>query len=384
MRQIVSIGMALAVLAGGCEGKEDAQQQPPRQFDPKDQVFGNEPTTTDPGVRPRPRLQLEAIRTEGREKLPEGTLAALSPTWDGTIISRLPPSGCPNSNPTADGAAGWEAQAKFHKYLFGVCPSYYGGGGVAAMNHAAYIARHIDAPPCYTASAHNELAGCASFTGVTFVDRIDAANDALEFCFSPSAEGMTHGNGTQPAAEAIQLLIDAPFHRIAFLQSTWDSFGHGYQAWARPGGWSFGNVGEWGEWNGNCGKPATPVVQKTAYYPMPGEDRVPDRWNGNENPQPPGPPNGYPSGYPIMLVKPGMHITGSALCRVETNGTCTHWPHNFVSGNSGHNGSHLLFDGEAFIVPHQLGTLGAVYRVQFFGTVNGTSVAPWWEFRIRQ
>jgi len=256
----------------------------------------------------------------------------------------------------------------------------------AARNHSTYTRHHSDNRNwnC-VGTGHSERVGCELFTGVNHHERIIAAGGypsdtvfgSSQEVISDSAPPMT------PQHSVCGLFLDAPFHHAHFLISEMERIGAGYnesrQGVNLP---SAVYTVNWAEMAG--------AARKRAYFPAPGSSgnrRSTDA--STEIPTPPNCASGWPNcGALVSIRAPNATVTGTAFCRKEANGTCTHVPH--VALTSAQSPSFVPPD-TGMLYAHSKLDASTVYRVQFFINQCGLTTpegfplpcrdeAPWWEF----
>jgi hypothetical protein len=291
------------------------------------------------------------------------------------LLATLPASGCPAGIGNSESLTGFEYLNRIRRYLGLPCVEGAQFATSAAFGHAAYNSRYYGVTPDTCYAMHDEKPACDGFTGVTTTDRMRAWGEPLTWAFEREILTEDAGCGSSIMRET-QKLFAAPFHRQFFMISEMQKAGFGRYCrtkfYLREDCTNVFNGASHSLGSGTATHPISPTFE-----PMPGSGNVLTNWDGIEDPTPPAPPGGYPSGYPVTIRRPGMTITGTAFCKVESNGTCTHVPHvPLVTGS--HPG---VQPGFAHLYAHQPLAANTVYRAQFFGVENNAPLAPWWEFR---
>lgn len=344
-----AIAFICLALAGGCGENIPIAHETDQgiYFRPEDKVG---PSPGQPGTKTMPAVEQNA--------------RAIS-DWRLCGLNSMAASGCGVFSDAGELVNKWR---RLHDYP---CALDYAVARQAAQKHADYETWNYNTA-CLT-TGHGETPGCPKFTGVRASQRVVAAggwpvgaSDAI------MTEVMNESRGLETTEALICSHIhSAPFHRMAWLQREATAVGYGKSIndYYEPDFQS--HVFVFGALQG------TPIYD--SYWPLPGMQNVWKDFDAHEEiPTPPTPAGGWPGGYPVTIRLAGGSVTGTAFCRVETNGSCTHLPHKVLLSSN--------FPG---IVPPEYGTLYAdypltsnrVYRVQFFGTRNnGDAVSPWWEF----
>lgn len=161
-----------------------------------------------------------------------------------------------------------------YRSLLGVEPLQINASlNLAAQSHTQYMDRN-------NLFSHIQKEGLPGFTGVS------VSNRAQYYGYSEGVyEDISQQSEFSPVA-AVDMLFDAPYHRIPFMDPASRDFGYGrtqlYHAL------NFGLTDF--------------RTERLVFYPTAGEKHIPYRWDGNEIPDPLRLYSGatYPVGYPIM------------------------------------------------------------------------------------
>jgi uncharacterized protein YkwD len=152
---------------------------------------------------------------------------------------------------------------------------------MAAKSHTQYMDRN-------DLFDHYQKEGLPGFTGISVLNR------AQHYGYNAGVyEDISQQSNSSPLS-AVDMLFDAPYHRIPFMDPASNDFGYGrttlYHAL------NFGMKDFGGE--------------QLVLYPTPGEKHIPHRWDGNEIPDPIRLYSGatYPVGYPIMVGVYGENV----------------------------------------------------------------------------
>jgi len=171
---------------------------------------------------------------------------------------------------------------------------------VAAQNHCDYYVQNEG--DC-VASPHNEVEGCAGFTGVNPGDRTSAAG------YSSRGGSETMAFSGDPE-RAVTMFIDSVYHRTPILD-----------AWMRHLEYGFGDGCDTIDFGRG---PDTPA-DVTAFYPYAGQIDVPTSFDGSrEGPEPPAPSTGWPSGYPVTLFGQDLTVVSHSISRADDGVELTH------------------------------------------------------------
>ncbi len=167
----------------------------------------------------------------------------------------------------------------------------------AAQNHADYSAlNHV--------GGHYETAGLPGYTGYAPRDRVATAGWSTAFVSEVAA-------GYSGAANALQELWDAPYHRLGMMHPNAVSTGWGYSTLN-------GGSATVGDFVYDFSVRPVDFVRS----PANGQTGVPTSWSGHESPNPL--PSGVsgPVGYPIMVVySAGQSVTMRAAEIVAPDGS---------------------------------------------------------------
>lgn len=221
----------------------------------------------------------------------------------------------------------------------------------AGLAHSRYLAAN-------NATGHIEKPGTTGFIGKSHRERLEA------FGYVGTAiENVAYGSHT--ADEAIRALVDAPYHRIAFLQ---------------PGKLSFGSGLENQRLTMTC---ETTEVKAVLCYPYNGQTDVPLAWSQPEKPNPLAIHglSGKVVGYPIVLAAFGVgrgkiHVNETSL-QTDAGEIVTHVV------NNPENDEHL--DNAMFIIPREPLKANTGYVVKVSFSILGDEVSAEeekvWRFR---
>lgn len=225
----------------------------------------------------------------------------------------------------------------------------------AADNHCAYYADPANEGMC-TENAHNEVMGCAAFTGTGPGQRMAAAG----YMARGGGEVMAFLNDPKGA---IDTWVNSVWHRIPLLDPWTGDMGYGSAA-AGCDTIDFGNSA--------MGVPATTVL----VYPFDGQTDVPTSFNGMyEGPTPPAPPSGWPSAAPITLYARMLNITEHTLTK---DGDATPIEHTWITGSDPMWGNYLRTS--VFMYAHVPFAANIKYRVTMKGTSQGGALDKTWTF----
>jgi len=158
----------------------------------------------------------------------------------------------------------------------------------AAQNHAAYISANNDI-------SHSEVPGNKGFTGLKLRDRLIAAGAGDTFNYTDLNEGIDYWK--KSALEAMNNLIDAPYHRIAIVHPQLTQIGVGISGDAFVFTYALG------------GKSSDISI-----YPYPNQTGVPVSFNGLEEPNPLAGTGISTSGYVVTISAPNsVSVSGSIV-----------------------------------------------------------------------
>lgn len=261
---------------------------------------------------------------------------------------------------------------------------------LAANDHAAYLRVHGGSSPTCYQDGHHELAGCALFSGVDgparFANRGGYPAGSISGTWFEVAQSDLPV--TTPLGAFCALYLDAPFHHVVMNYSEASHIGTGYNESRGSGGVLDDDGFVWDWVQAQAGTTGSNRYRTT--WPMPGSSNNRRSTDGrNESPPPPNCASGWPNcGATVSIRLPDATVTGTAFCRVEANGTCTHVPH---VGLTSANTPSQLGPEDGMLYAHAKLDASRVYRVQFFATQCGLTsptgfplpcqpVAPWWEW----
>jgi uncharacterized protein YkwD len=171
----------------------------------------------------------------------------------------------------------------------------------SAQAHCDYYAGNDKVTMCEggNISPHDEVTGCAGFTGADPGARVAAAG----YSGRGWAEVMAFNDDPN---KAVNQWVNSVWHRTPLLSPWWDDMG-------------YGNATSCDVIDLGPGKQMPTTT--TAMYPYPGQTGVTRSFNGaQEGPVPPAPPTGWPSGLPITLyvqkattVSHSIEVMGSGM-----------------------------------------------------------------------
>lgn len=227
----------------------------------------------------------------------------------------------------------------------------------AAENHCKYYVDPANEGMC-TANAHNEVMGCAGFTGTGPGQRMAAAG----YMARGGGEVMAFVNNPK---NAIDTWVNSVWHRIPLLDPWTGDMGYGSSNTAE--GCDTIDFG-----NSAMGVPATTVL----VYPYDGQLNVPTAFNGQyEGPMPPAPPSGWPSASPITLYARMLNITEHVLTK---DGDTTPIEHTWITGSDPMWGNYLRTS--VFMYAHMPFAANTKYRVTMKGSSQAGPLDKTWTF----
>jgi uncharacterized protein YkwD len=225
----------------------------------------------------------------------------------------------------------------------------------AAENHCKYYVDPANDGMC-TENAHNEVMGCAGFTGQGPGQRMAAAG------YMARGGGEVMAFVTNPK-NAIDTWVNSVWHRIPLLDPWTGDMGYGSAA----GGCDTIDFG-----NSATGVPNTTVL----VYPYDGQTNVPTSFNGQyEGPMPPAPPSGWPSAAPITLYARMLNVTEHVLTK---DGDSTPIEHTWLTGADPMWGSYLRTS--VFLYAHTPFAANTKYRMTMKGTSQAGPLDKTWTF----
>jgi hypothetical protein len=219
---------------------------------------------------------------------------------------------------------------------------------MASLLHSRYLAAN-------NTTGHYQKEGKPLFFGVEPGDR----HEALGWT-GDSWETVSYGSSTEE--ESVRNLIDAPYHRIPFIQPGEQSFGSGFHGERLTASFSMSKE------------------KATVVHPYPGQANVPVLWDFNERPNPLRLHAGArrPVGYPIMLVhfdKTPMRLNVRAAYLLDASGREVP---SFL--NTPTNDKELV--NALILMPKGPLAPNSDYTVQIEASVaNGPDVSRRWSFR---
>jgi hypothetical protein len=217
----------------------------------------------------------------------------------------------------------------------------------SAENHCDYYATNLGTT-CEAASAHDEIDGCPSFTGVTAGDRMTAAG----YTGRGWAEDMAFRNDP---TRSMQTFIDSVYHRTPVLSPWYRDVGYGSATGCDTVDFSAG---------------PTTATTVTAFYPYAGQTGLPVSFDGSrEGPQPPAPPSGWPSGYPITLFARGITVSSHVI---TVNGSSTELAHVWTTTTN----AYVMYTNTPL-------TAATTYHVTIQATRGTTPLTFDWTFTTR-
>jgi uncharacterized protein YkwD len=225
----------------------------------------------------------------------------------------------------------------------------------AAENHCKYYLDPANEGMC-TANAHNEVMGCAGFTGTGPGQRMAAAG------YMARGGGEVMAFVTNPKS-AIDQWVNSVWHRIPLLDPWTGDVGYG----AAAGGCDTIDFG-----NSAMGVPQGTVL----VYPYDGQTGVPTAFNGQyEGPMPPAPPSGWPSASPITLYARMLNVTEHVLTK---DGDATPIEHTWITGSDPMWGNYLRTS--VFMYAHTPFEANTKYHVTMKGTSQAGALDKQWTF----
>ena len=297
-----------------------------------------------------------AMPVAGEAALPTAGSVAM-PAAGGPAVTPVDPSSCP---PAPDGADASAVAAL--EYLNSLrLPA--GAGCVrmvpeinkAAENHCKYYVDPANEGMC-TANAHNEVMGCAGFTGAGPGQRMAAAG----YMARGGGEVMAFVNNPK---SAIDQWVNSVWHRIPLLDPWTGDMGYGAAAGACDT-IDFGNSA--------MGVPNTTVL----VYPYDGQTDVPTSFNGQyEGPMPPAPPTGWPSASPVTLYGRMLNITEHVLTK---DGDPTPIEHVWITGSDPMWGNYLRTS--VFMYANMPFEANTKYQVVMKGSSQAGPLDKTWTF----
>lgn len=305
---------------------------------------------------PPPMTGTPAMPAAGSAAPPAGGSPAMA-TAGSPAITPVDPSTCP---PAPDGAP--EGAVTALNYLNSLrlpagagCVHMVAEINKAAENHCKYYVDPANEGMC-TANAHNEVMGCAGFTGTGPGQRMAAAG----YMARGGGEVMAFVNNPK---SAIDQWVNSVWHRIPLLDPWTYDMGYG----AAPGACDTIDFG-----NGAMGVPNTTVL----VYPYDGQTDVPTSFNGQyEGPMPPAPPTGWPSASPVTLYGRMLNITEHVLTK---DGDTTPIEHVWITGSDPMWGNYLRTS--VFMYANTPFEPMTKYRVVMKGTYQGGELDKTWTF----
>jgi hypothetical protein len=270
------------------------------------------------------------------------------------MMEPLDPSSCtpaPDDAP-ADAVAALEIVNTARLAAGASCAVMVSEINLAAQNHCEYYT--MNSGDC-TASPHNEVEGCAGFTGRGPGDRMTAAGYAARF---GGGEVMAF-NGDP--ARAIEQWINSVWHRIPILDPWTNDLG-------------YGGTGDCDTIDFGAGGDAP--EDTVLVYPYSGQTDVPTSFNGAyEGPMPPAPSSGWPSSAPITLYARELVITEHVL---TLDGDTTPIEHVWLTSEDAANAQFLR--RSVFMYANQPFEANTTYRVKITGTFIGGALEREWTF----
>jgi hypothetical protein len=277
----------------------------------------------------------------------------------GTVVGVGGSSGDPGACPAPPAGTSAQAIAALNAVNAARLPSGAGCASMvaeinmAAANHCNYYAMNkASGQQMCIANPHNEVSGCAGFTGMGPGQRMMAAG----YNARGYSEVMAFSNN---AESAVAQWINSVWHRIPILDPWTTLLGYGNAMGCDTIDFAPG-----------MGAPNDTVV----LYPYDGQTGFPTSFNGQyEGPMPPAPPTGWPSASPVTVYAKSMVVTEHLL---TLDGNDTPIEHVWITGMDPMWGQYLgtavMMYGNA---PFAANTK---YRVRIKGThVGGTLDLDW-------
>lgn len=278
-----------------------------------------------------------------------GTAAPTDPMTD--LPGPTDPSGCPAAPAGAD-AQTIAALAAVHSYRLPAgagCVTMVAEINTAAQNHCDYYA--ANSGMCI-ASPHNEVMGCAGFTGEDPGDRMNAAG----YQGWGGGEVMAFQDD---GAQAVAQWVNSVWHRLPILDPWTTELGYGHAA----------NCDTIDFGSGSTALPDDALV----LYPYDGQTDVPVSFDGSrEGPMPPAPSTGWPSASPITLYAQEAVITEHVL---TLEGDTTPIEHVWLTSADS-----SFLDTAVMMYANEPFTPQTTYRVRIAGSYVGGPLDLEWTF----
>ena len=229
----------------------------------------------------------------------------------------------------------------------------------AAENHCKYYIDPANDGMC-TANPHNEVMGCAGFTGTGPGQRMTAAGYSARF---GGGEVMAFLNSPQGSVDT---WINSVWHRTPMLDPWTGDMGYGATAGC--------DVMDFGT------SSTTAPNDTVLLYPYDGQVNVPTSFNGMyEGPMPPAPTTGWPSASVITVYGKMLNLTEHVLTK---DGDTTPIAHTLMDTNNPEvdAGYKLYLRTTAFLYSDKPFEANTKYRVKIVGTHTGGALNVEWTF----
>lgn len=278
-----------------------------------------------------------------------GTTATTDPMTD--LPTPTDPTGCPAAPAGADAqtVAALDAVHAYRLPAGAGCVTMIAEINTAAQNHCDYYA--ANSGMC-VASPHNEVMGCAGFTGENPGDRMNAAG----YAGWGGGEVMAFNDD---GAAAVAQWVNSVWHRLPILDPWTTELGYGHAA----------NCDTIDFGGGGTGLPDDALV----LYPYDGQTDVPVEFDGSrEGPMPPAPSTGWPSASPVTVYARDAVITEHVL---SVDGDTTPIEHVWLTGDDSN-----FLDTAVMMYANEPFAPQTTYRVRVVGTYVGGALDLEWTF----
>ena len=227
---------------------------------------------------------------------------------------------------------------------------------------------HTDYSVANNVQSHKEDSAKQGYTGYGAGDRETAAG----YVWAAGDEVMSFGSSN--GAASVDLLMSAPYHRVAMLEYGWTVAGVGIST--SIAGQSFDvDIDMAYPPGGMQGAPNTPV----AIFPIDGATAVPVAMLSNESPNPIPENNGALPGYPVSLQvneSKTLTVTSFTVSRVDGSLVDT----KLLEPSTDVNLIGWGFKFFASALPRAPLAAGTTYYAKFVGTVDGAALTKSWSF----
>ena len=308
--------------------------------------------------QPASALALGTHSVACRVQLDNG--AATQRTWEFSISSDALPS---LPAPTSAQLALYQ-QANVYRQIMGL-PNFVLSPALCATAQA-----HSEYAQKNPGEAHMETQGKPGFRGRTSSERAQAMGYS-----GGASEDMSWGNSPR---EAVTSLIEAPYHRLPFMEPGASDFGGGFQSLQSASARGAKNVPQSSGMQGGIttlnfhGKGGKGIV----LYPIPEQTDVPLMFSGGETPNPLRLHSASGStGYVITLAVFGMDTPFRfvrASLTDQSGAAIPFWV------NSPENDTHLK--NAVFVIPHKPLRAGTTYEVKIGFSLGNRDMERVWRF----